>query len=298
MIVGDEPITTTRTTQTTETTTKETTLEVVEKPVNEIVNFVTDSRFYVPVIAIVLAVIAISFTKKILKRVLKEGSHKLEDKKKNTLFVLIQSIVKYIIIIIAVLISLSAWGIDVTAIITGLGIAGAVAGLAFQDALKDIIMGCNIIMDNYFVIGDVVTYNDFTGEVIEFGLKNTKIKSVDGTVLIVANRQISEIKNLSQKTCALLITIPTAYEEKDKKVSEVLLDMCKSIDEWDITTLPTEYLGVDNLNESSVDYMIKVHCNAPDRYTLKRKTLAFIKNEMDKNGIKIPYPQVEVHNGK
>lgn len=287
---------------TTVTTTVPTTTQqvenIVEKAENGFINFITDSRFYVPVIAFILAILAITISNRLLKRVLKEGSHKLEDKRKNTILVLLQNIIKYIIIIIALLISLSSWGIDVTAIITGLGIAGAVAGLAFQDALKDIIMGCNIIMDNYFVIGDVVTFNDFTGEVIEFGLKNTKIKNVDGTVLIVANREISQIRNLSQKTCALLITIPTAYEEKDSKVSEVLKNMCKDIDEWKITTKPTEFLGVDNLNESSVDYVIKVHCNAPDRYTLKRKTLAFIKTEMEKNDIKIPYPQIEVHNGK
>ena len=53
-----------------------------------------------------------------------------------------------------------------------------------QDALKDIIMGCNIILDNYFVVGDIVTYNGFTGEVVEFGLKNTKISPITKIVFV------------------------------------------------------------------------------------------------------------------
>ena len=63
-------------------------------------------------------------------------------------------------------------------------------------------------MDNYFVVGDIVRYNDFTGEVIEFGLKNTKIKNVEGVVLVVANREISSVYNLSQKNPSVTISIP------------------------------------------------------------------------------------------
>ena len=69
------------------------------------------------------------------------------------------------------LILLNLYGVNTTSLIAGLGIAGAVLGLALQDALKDIFNGLSIIFDNYFVVGDLVDYNGFVGTVTDFGLK-------------------------------------------------------------------------------------------------------------------------------
>lgn len=255
-------------------------------------------KFYVPVITICVTVVVINLSSNLIHKLINKNSSSFEIKKRNTIVALCENIIKYILVIIAVLIILSIWGVNVSALITGLGIAGVVGGLAIQDALKDIIMGCNIIMDNYFIVGDLVTYNGFTGEVVEFGLKNTKIKAFDGTVLVVANRQISEVINLSQKDQSIFITIPTSYDEKEENVAKVLNKVCKEVKNFKEATKEGEYLGVNELSSSSVDYLIKVHSKAGDQFALKRKVLALVKNEFDKNGLKIPYNQIEVHNGK
>ena len=64
--------------------------------------------------------------------------------------------IKYFIAAVSAIMILNIYGVDTTSIIAGLGVAGVVIGLAFQDALKDIISGINIIMDNYYVVGDLV----------------------------------------------------------------------------------------------------------------------------------------------
>lgn len=261
----------------------------------EIVN---SPKFYVPIISICVAFLLMKAAQRVVNKIINKNSNKIEIKRRNTIVSLIQSVIRYIIIILALLICLSVWGFDVTGLIAGLGVVGVVGGLAIQDALKDIIMGCNIILDNYFVVGDLVTFNGFTGEVIEFGLKNTKIKNVDGIVLVVANREISNIFNLSIKNSTVTIKIPTAYEEKETKISPILTKVCEEIDKWDIATEKTEYLGIDALNDSSVDYMIRAYCRAGDQFELKRKILGLVKNEYEKHKVKIPYPQLEVHNGK
>jgi small conductance mechanosensitive channel len=200
--------------------------------------------------------------------------------------------------LIGFVVILSNWGVDVTGIITSLGVVGVIGGLALQDALKDIIAGCNIIMDDYFVVGDIVSYGDFTGTVIEFGLKKTKIKGFDGTVLTIANRQISEIKNLSADDTTWLIDLPVAYEIKEKRVIDVLNKIFDRIKETGLTIADPEYLGINNFKDSNIDYLISVKCKAKDRYILRRKILCIVKEEFDNSNIKIPYPQVEVHNGK
>lgn len=265
---------------------------------DKLYELISSPKFYIPVITICLTFLLIRGLKRLIAKLITKNAKTIELKRKNTIVSLAQNIFKYLLIIFAILIILSTWGVNVTGLITGLGVAGVVAGLALQDALKDIIMGCNIIMDNYFVVGDLVTFNDFTGEVIEFGLKNTKIKNVDGSVLVVANRQINQILNLSQKSSTVALSISIAYEESEEKVKKIFEHIIKEVDKLEISTKKCEYLGIDALKDSSVEYLIRAYCRAGDQYELKRKVLSIVKKHLDENNIKIPYPQIEVHDGK
>ena len=258
---------------------------------------ITSPKFYIPVICLVVAIVLTEITKRAVNKFfLKNELKSIDAKRKATIVGLVQKVIKYLIWIFCGISAVSAFGINVTGLITGVGVVGVVAGLALQDALKDIIAGCNIILDNFYVLGDKIEVNGFTGDVIEFSLKNTKIKSVNGEVLVVANREISCIKNLSMQSASIGVTIPTAYEEKPEKVEKVLGKICEEINSWDITTTDTEMCGVDNLNASSVDYLIRAYCKAGDQWTLKRKILGLVKKTFDKEGVKIPYNQIEVHN--
>ena len=89
---------------------------------------------------------------------------------------LLKNITKYTVIIFLILAILTVYGVDVTSVLTGLGIVGVVLGLALQDLAKDIIAGFSIIFENQYAIGDTISINGFKGEVIFLGLKTTKIK--------------------------------------------------------------------------------------------------------------------------
>lgn len=101
--------------------------------------------------------------------------------------------------LVSLLIILSFFGIDTKSLVASLGVVGVALGLALQDTLKDIIGGISLILENYLAVGDIITYNDFTGEVIELGLRTTRIKKASGEVMIIANRNIDTIINASQK---------------------------------------------------------------------------------------------------
>jgi small conductance mechanosensitive channel len=257
---------------------------------------VTSPQFYVPVVTIIAAFIIFRIAKKCIDKRVKKNASSITLKRRNTVYILAGNIIKYVVTLIAVIVCLSAWGLDVTSLLAGLGIAGAIAGLALQDALKDIISGISIIFENFFVIGDLVKYNDFEGHVIEFGLKSTKIQGYDGTVFIVSNRNIGEIKNLSYKDSNTFIELPVAYESNEEEVIRVIKEVLEKISEWKISTAKGEYLGVNNLNSSSVDYYVVVHSNSEDKFAIRRKALSEFKKAFDKNKIKIPYTQIEVYN--
>ena len=92
---------------------------------------------------------------------------------------------------------LQAWGVNVTALITGLGIGGIAIALAVQNILADLFASLSIIFDKPFLVGDYLTIDDCRGTVEEIGLKTTKLRSVSGEQLVLSNSDLlrSRIRN-------------------------------------------------------------------------------------------------------
>ncbi len=266
--------------------------------IKAILSFLSNKEVYGLIIIVLGSFIVFWISKKLVNQLISKAKNEKERKKRVTIVKLLENISAYVIGIIAILFTLELYGVNTRSIIASLGVAGVILGLGLQDTVKDFFSGLSIVFDNYFSIGDIVTYNGFTGEVISLGLKTTKIKNAAGEVYSIANRKIEEIVNLSQKTSNLIIDIPTAYEENTAKVEktiEKIISLAKKIEgvEDDST-----YLGIGALDNSSVNYQIKIHCRQDLKWQVKRDVLKIIKLEYEKNNIKIPYPQLEVHNGK
>ena len=264
----------------------------------KIADIVSSEKFYGPIVVIIGVMFIYKIIISVLNKATIRGTTEFEKKKRVTVLVLFKNITKYVCLIIAALMILDIFGVDTSSFIAGLGVASVVIGLALQDALKDIIGGINIILDNFYVVGDYVKYGDFTGQVISFGLKSTKIKDFNGNVMVVSNRNIDEIINLSQDKHVILLNIPTCYEVTEEKVKSVLLDVLEDVKKIkDVDDKECSYLGVNELGDSAVNYLISVKCKQGSEYAVRRAILTLVKDAYDKNNIKIPYNQIEVHNG-
>ena len=266
----------------------------------EFIKFIGNKEVYGPILTILVAYVIYNIIKNALNKAIsyrkKDG---FEEKRRKTVVVLITNVIKIITWIIVILIILNIYKIDTTSVLASLGVASAVLGLAFQDTLKDVIAGITIILENYYIVGDYIKYKDFMGEVVSFGFKSTKIKNFNNEIMTISNRNISEIINLSQEKAAVVINIPVAYEEDTEKVEKAIDTVLKKIaNDKEVLNDTCTYLGVNELDSSSVNYMIRFLCDHDKQWSNKRKALRIIKQELDKQGIKIPYNQIEVHNGK
>lgn len=252
-----------------------------------------------PILIIIISFIVNKVAKTLLKRAFK--IKKNISKKQKTVYSLTSNIIKYFIMIIAFLMILDVYGVDTKTLIASLGVLGLVVGLALQDILKDFISGLFIIFENQYCLGDTISVSNFKGEVISLGLKTTKIKSYTGEVQIISNRNISEVINYSQMDSLAIIDVGIAYEEdydKVEKVIEKLLDRLNT--EKSIPNLKSdiELLGINKLGDSSVEIRITASTVAGEQFTTERLIRREIKKCFDKENIKIPYPQIEVHDGK
>lgn len=261
-------------------------------------------EIYLPIIYTIIAIVANLILKSIIDRIFNKKQKELEKssynyKKTETFKVLIKNITKYLIGIFLILSILTVYGINVTSFLAGLGIVGLVAGLALQDLAKDIIGGFSIILENQYAIGDTISIGDFKGEVIFIGLKTTKIKNYQGEVKIIANRNITEVINYSMCNSLAIVDVNVSYEEKNDKVEKVLTELVDELNK----TLPelkgtVELLGIQELSDSAVCYRIIAPTVSMKHFEIEREIRKQVKIKLDKEKIKIPYPQIEVHHGE
>lgn len=261
-------------------------------------NFIIKTKILSVLTIFIVGLFLIHIITSTTKRFIISGIDQFETKRRNTIVKLINNIIKYFIYTLMVIFILNAYGVDTKSIIASLGVAGVILGFALQSTVEDFVSGIAIIMDNYFVVGDIVTYNDFTGEVIEMGLKSTKIRKANGEVFIIANRNINSIVNLSQHRAGLYIKIPTAYEEDVEKIERVLNEVIDESKKIPGVLKDSKYLGIDSMDDSAIVYTILIQCRQDNQWQIKRDVLKLIKLAYEKENIKIPYPQIEVHNGK
>lgn len=261
-------------------------------------DFIMTKRILGSVIVLVVTMILIKIFNNIISKILITGKDQFEIKRRKTIIKLFQSFFKYILWTIALLTILDFYGVNTRSLIVSIGSIGVVLGLALQDTVKDLISGISLILENYLAVGDIVTYNDFTGEVLEIGLRTTKLKKASGEVMIIANRNIDTIINSSQKKANLLLEIDTAYEEECKKVEKVLKSVISESIKEGLIIEDSAYLGINDLSASSVKYLINIHCEQTKRMIVKRAILEKVKIAYEKNNIKIPYNQIEVHHGQ
>ena len=249
----------------------------------------------------VLIIIAISFiiysiVSSIIKKYSKSSKFEsLAGKRTTTYLRLARSITRYLFILITFLIILQILEINITSIIAGVGLLGAVFGLALQDFIKDIIRGTSILSDDYFKVGDIVKYNDIEGKVLILGLKTTKIEDIrTGNIISIANRNIDEIQVVSKY---IYINIPMSYELKVKKAEEVIEEIVTNIKKQNNID-NCIYKGTNDLDDSSINYLIQVECNPKNKLQVRRDSIREILLTLENNNISIPYNQIDIHEKK
>jgi small-conductance mechanosensitive channel len=113
---------------------------------------------------------------------------------------IIRVLVSFALFAIAVILILDNLGVNVTALVAGLGIGGIAIGLAAQGIFSDLFAALSILFDKPFKRGDTIRYDQSTGTVERIGLKTTRLRSLTGEQLIMANTKLleREIHNLAQ----------------------------------------------------------------------------------------------------
>ena len=256
-----------------------------------------ENIWHVRIVNTILIVLVSITIYKLIVYFLEKGEEKnsiklFTSKKSKTYFRLLKSIIRYIFLIITTFILLDLYGVDISSVLAGVGILGVVLGLAIQDWLKDIIRGSSILSDDYFAVGDVVKYGEIEGKVLVIGLKTTKIQELrTQNIISIANRNIEQVELVSNM---ILINIPMSYKVPvtiAENTIEDIFNLIKQVKDVE----GTQYKGVNEFDSSDIKYQIAVFCKPINKLQVRRDSLRCVLLGMEKNGLEIPYTQIDIH---
>ena len=233
----------------------------------------------------------------------KNLANKTKTKVDDIIFDLLNKFSGAIIYATAAILALDILGINVMPFIAGAGVAGIAIGFAAKDTLSNLIAGVLLIIDRPFEIGDRIEVwsapagSSTWGDVIDIGLRATKIKTTDNIVIIIPNNEIMkrDIVNYTiiSTKIRVRINIGVSYDADIEKAKELINHVAGSL-AW-VSKDPPPKVVVKNFGESSVDLQLRVWIDdARKRMDTISCITDKIKETFAKNGIEIPYPKRDI----
>lgn len=235
---------------------------------------------------------------RIVARIISNSVGKMMTKSNvdETLIKFAKNMIYIALMIFVILAALGKLGIETTSFAAILAAAGLAIGLSLQGTLGNFASGIMLILFRPFKVGDFVEAGGVSGVVEEIQIFSTKMRSGDNKEITVPNGQIvgSTITNYSAKeTRRVDMVIGVGYNDDLKKVRAVLEDILNSDER--ILKDPAVTIGVAELADSSVNFVVRPWVKSGDYWGVMFDTLETVKLRFDAEGISIPYPQQDLH---
>lgn len=259
---------------------------------NKIVGWLTDSGIK---IVIAIAVLVVSFliinaiTKAIYKRLHKKGAD-------ETLSRVGTSTVRIVLKVLVIVCLIGYLGIETASISAVIASIGVGISLAVQGTLSNFAGGIIIVIMRPFKIGDYISSNGVEGTVEEIKLFYTHIVTNDNKAVVIPNGALANnvIVNASAKdTRRVDLVMQVAYGSDVLQVKELIKKVCGENEL--VFKEPAPFVELSNMNESSLDFTVRVWCNRPDYWSVNFALIENIKKSFDENGIEVPFKQLDVH---
>ena len=203
---------------------------------------------------------------------------------------------RVVVVAVAVVTVLDQLGVNVTAFVAGLGIAGIAIGFAAQDTVQNLIAGVTILLDRPFHVGDNIELHDTFGTVEEITLRTTRVRTLDNQMAILPNASVITERIINHSMLrALRISVPfgIAYKESPGAARAVALALTEGDGRLHPDYAPD--VVVTALGDSSVDMELRVHLRDPKlevsvRFEYQEKVFEALKAA----GIEIPFPHLQL----
>ncbi len=257
--------------------------DIVDKLISAIPSII------IAVALIVTGFILAKFTSKIIVKALSKNH--VDPSVYNFIKRFVSAGIKFIFILLAV-----SMFYDINSIFVALGGAGLAAGIGLQDSVAQFASGIQILINHPFKTGDFVEVNGVAGSVSDIRFMNTVINTPDNKKIIIPNSHITtnHIINYSAENSRRVdLMFSISYTDDIQVAKNVILDVVRSNEK--ILKDPEPVVYVNSHESNSLCLVARLWCSGADYWDVYFAMQENVKIAFDKNGITIPYNQMDVH---
>ena len=245
------------------------------------------------VIALLTLVVGLWLVKYIVRLFIK-GLRK--SKADDALVVFLNSLFTFVLKALVYITVLTMLGVEMTAFIAVLGAAGLAIGLALQGSLANFAGGVLILLFKPFRVGDYIEGGGESGIVQKIDILHTILSSINNQKIVIPNGELanSPITNYSAKeTRRAVFEVGISYKSDIKKAREVILNVLNQDER--LLKEPAPVVVLNELGDSALNLRVHAWTMTPEYWGFFWDNLEKMKEELDRAGIEIPFPQRDVH---
>lgn len=246
-------------------------------------------------LAVVIAALgryAIKFINRVVARMLERRNVE------PTVQTFLKSFVNILLIILLIITVIGTLGVNTTSLAALLASAGLAVGMALSGNMQNLAGGLILLFFKPYKVGDFIEAQGVSGTVKAIQIFHTILTTPDNKVLFIPNGPLSSgnVVNYSQNgTRRVDFTISVEYGTDVEKVKQVTLELLQG--DSRILQEPAPFIAVSALADSSVNFTLRVWVNVADYWGVYFDTNERIYGEYNKQGIKFPFPQLQIHQG-
>ncbi len=233
----------------------------------------------------------------VIKAIIKSFNRMLDKKETDeSLKPFLKSLVSILLKILLIISVLSMLGVQMTSFIAILGAAGLAVGMALSGTLQNFAGGVMILLFKPFKVGDFLEAQGHIGTVKEIQIFNTIINTLDNKTVILPNGPLSTnamVNYSTEPTRRVDLTFGIGYGDDVAKAREIINKLIQA--DKRILKDPAPFIGLAELGDSSVNLTVRVWAKGEDYWGVFFDMNEHVYNQFNKEGVNIPFPQMDVH---
>jgi small-conductance mechanosensitive channel len=219
----------------------------------------------------------------------------------RTLLPILRNLLAIVFLVMAVMMVLSAIGIEIGPLIAGAGVVGVAIGFGAQTLVKDIISGMFYLLDDAFRVGEYIQSGSYKGTVESFSLRSVKLRHHRGPLYTVPFGELGAVQNMSRDWVIDKLTVGVTYDTNLEKAKKLIKQIGKDLaadPEFAPNLIETlKMQGVEQFGDFAIQLRMKMMTRPGEQFVIRRRAFAMIKKAFDENGIKFALPTVHVAEG-
>jgi small-conductance mechanosensitive channel len=231
-----------------------------------------------------------------------QGDEARRQARLRTLLPILKNVLFIVLIVMAALMALSAFGIAIGPLIAGAGVVGVAIGFGAQTLVKDIISGMFYLLDDAFRVGEYIISGSYKGTVESFSLRSIKLRHHRGYLYTVPFGELGAVQNMSRDWVIDKLSVSVTYDtdlDKAKKIVKQIGKELAQIEEFKPHIIETlKMQGVEQFGDFAIQIRMKMMTRPGEQFVIRRRAYAMIKKAFDANDIHFAFPTVQVAGGE